>query len=110
VDGVNVLDSIPLGHDRARTKAQIAADLGIPSRDVEAEIERLRKSSEAAICSDGHGYWRPLSAAEYAENVDRRRRRALSQLVTVRGERRYVKRWNAREARPLVFDWEVVAA
>ncbi|HVM30749.1 MAG TPA: hypothetical protein VM305_08305 [Candidatus Limnocylindrales bacterium] len=103
---MNVLTAIPLGRSNARTKREIADVLGTVPRDVEAEIERLRKSGEAAICSDGSGYWQPLTAAEYADNVQRRRRRAMSQLVTVRGERRLVRRWEAREAEPLAFRWD----
>jgi hypothetical protein len=53
--------------------------------------------------SGSQGYKLPETLEEYAANVDRRRRRALSQLVTVRGERRYLRRWQSQGQRTL---WE----
>lgn len=103
---MKLLDAIPVGREHALTKAQIAALLGASTRDVEHGIEELRKSSRAGICSDSQvGYWRPRSAAEFADNSERRRRRALSQLVTVRGERRYLRSWPS-DVVPLTFQWE----
>lgn len=94
VGGVNVLEAIPHGRASARRKADLARLTGLPTRSVEAEIERLRKSGLAAICSDSQvGYWRPLTAAEYEGNIARRRHRAIGQMLTVRGERLALRRW-----------------
>ena len=94
---MTLLDAIPLGREHALTKREIALRLGVSTRDIEHGIEELRKTGAAAICSDSQvGYWRPLTAEELAENIERRRRRAISQLTTVRGERKCLREWRAR--------------
>jgi biotin operon repressor len=102
-----LLDAVPHGREHALTKTQIASRLGVSSRVVEHEIEELRKSGRAAICSDSQvGYWQPRTADEYRDNVAARRRRALSQLQTNRGEKRALRALEAREAGPLTFRWD----
>lgn len=82
------------GRANARRKLDLARAIGTSTRDVEHEIERLRKAGAVAICSDSQvGYWLPESPEEYAENLAGRRRRAIGQLVTVRGERAALRRW-----------------
>ncbi|MFH0917010.1 MAG: hypothetical protein V1912_11290 [bacterium] len=66
---------------------------GIEARSIQKAIEDLRRESLAAICSGGAGYWTPRTAGDYAGNIDGRRRRAIQQLVNVRGERRLLRRW-----------------
>lgn len=101
----DILTAIPLGHDNAKTKREIAESLNISTREFEAAVETIRKSGTAAICSDAHGYWRPLTVEEYEANLANRRKRALNQLVTNRGERRCAKAWKARESLPLAMPW-----
>lgn len=103
---MTLLDAIPLGRQHALKKRELAARLGITTRDFEHEIEELRKGGTAAICSDSLvGYWRPLTVAELADNIERRHKRALSQLATVSGEQRALLAWQANEAVPLAFQW-----
>ncbi len=71
---------------------------GIEARSIQKAIEDLRHDGMAAICSGGAGYWTPRSAAEYAENIEGRKRRAIHQLLTVRGERRLLRRWEGQLA------------
>jgi biotin operon repressor len=66
---------------------------GIEARAIQKAIEDLRHDGMAAICSGGAGYWTPRSVQEYAENVDGRRRRAIHQMETCRGERALLRRW-----------------
>jgi DNA-binding IclR family transcriptional regulator len=99
---MTVLEVLREGRASALTKREIARRCGIPMRHVEREIEKLRKSGRAGICSDSEvGYWLPTSVTELAENVDRRRRRALVQLVTVRGEMSVVRRWRGEPPKPV---------
>lgn len=98
-----MIDAFSYGRHNARTKKHIATSLGVSTREVEHEVERLRKSGEAAICSDSLGYWRPLTSAEYEANVDSRRRRAINQMLTVRGERQALRAWKVRQAGRPVF-------
>ena len=75
-----------VGQRNARTKADLAAASGLPTRTVEACIESLRQQ-HVAIDSGSAGYWLPTSAATYAAGVQARRRRAVKQLVNNRHER-----------------------
>ncbi len=86
-----------------QTKHELARALGVPVREFEASVEAIRKAGALAVMSGSQGYKLPETLEEYAANVDRRRRRALSQLVTVRGERRYLRRWQSQGQRTL---WE----
>lgn len=85
-------DAIPTGQANALTKDRIAARLGWPVREFEAAVELARKAGTLAVCSGSAGYWRPESAAEYELNLLNRRRRAINQMVTVRGEREALRR------------------
>ena len=75
---------------------------GVEARSIQQAIESLRRESLAAICSGSAGYWTPRSAADYAENIEGRRRRAIHQLLTVKGERRLLRRWEGQAT----FGWE----
>ena len=75
-----------------RTMGDIALLTGLPRRRVEEAVEAIRKGGVAPVCSDGRGLWLARDVAEYQANVDGRRRRAVGQLVTVREERRLVRR------------------
>lgn len=86
-------DAIPVGRLNAKTKAELAAALGTTTRDVESGVEQLRKAGKAPVCSDGRGYWRPMALDEYEKNVAARKRRALNQLLTIRGEKRLIRKW-----------------
>lgn len=103
---MTLLDAIPVGRAHAKKKAQIALRLGWTTRAVEKAIEEARKSGKAAICSDSEvGYWMASTIPEYRQNIQARQRRALGQLLTVRGEKRALRAWEARDAVPLVFMW-----
>lgn len=91
---MSVLDALGTGRANAMRKIDLARRLGIPTRHVEKEIEQLRKSGKAGICSDSEvGYWLPETLQELEENVDRRRRRAIVQFITVKGEKEFARRW-----------------
>ncbi len=83
------------------TLRSVALRAGLPRRRVEEAIEAIRKAGTIPVCSDSRGVWIAQSVAEYAANVEARRRRALVQLVTVRGERRLLRRL----AQPMTL-WE----
>lgn len=78
--------------ERPATLPTIALRAGLPRRRVEEAIEAIRKGGLAPICSGPEGVWIARSVEEYEANVDARRRRAVMQLLTVRGERRLVRR------------------
>ena len=102
---MDLIDAIPRGQRSAITKKALAEKLGCSTREVEKEIEELRKSGQAAICSDGSGYWRPYSPIEYEANVERRRHRLVNQARTLHGEKRLLARWRARVVEQQDFDW-----
>lgn len=77
-------------HPATLRSVGLRADL--PRRRVEEAIEAIRKGGFAPVCSGPDGVWIARSVAEYEANVEARRRRALGQLLTVRGERRLVRR------------------
>jgi biotin operon repressor len=79
--------------DVYQTKRELAEKLRTTPRDVEQAIERARKSGSLAIMSGPDGYRLARNPDEYELNVQTRRKRALGQLVTVRGERDYINRW-----------------
>ncbi len=70
----------------------IASRTGYTRREVEAILEGLRREGMAPICSGSRGVWLARSVDEYERNVEARRRRAVRQLVNVRGERRLLRR------------------
>lgn len=72
--------------------ADIAHATGLPRRRVEEAIEAIRKAGAAPICSGPDGIWIAHTTVDYAVNVETRRRRAIGQLLTVRGERRLLRR------------------
>ncbi len=84
-----------LGHLPA-TKAVLAARTGYSTRLVEAVIEHVRSEGLALVASSSAagrcGYWTPQTLDEAEANVERRYRRALTQLGTVGGERRLIAR------------------
>ncbi len=96
-----VLDAI---RTEPGTLGELWAATSIPPREIQAAIEAMRKRGVAPICSGARGYWMARSTDEYAANVEARRRRALVQLLTVRGERRLLRRLRA----PMTL-WEGVA-
>jgi len=95
---------------RAVTKAWLAMSTGLPTRQVEATIEHIRRESVALVASGGEGYWLPATLAEAEENIERRHSRALHQLGTVGGERTLVRRMrDAAEPRPSIWPAGAVA-
>jgi biotin operon repressor len=89
----DILVVLPIGRSRAMTKKQLSAQLGITTREFEQQVEALRKSGRAGICSAKVGYWLPETVQELEQNVEARRRRIVSQALTVRGEKACVRRW-----------------
>lgn len=84
-------------------------ETGREGRAIQQAIEDLRRGGWIAICSGGAGYWLPRTSHDYAINVEGRRRRALHQLLTVRGERALLRRMKQEEAGPLAFSWRETA-
>ena len=91
-DEQNVSRVLAAIDERPATIRSVALRAGLPRRRVEEAIEAIRKAGAAPVCSGPEGVWIARSVREYEENVDARRRRALGQLVTVRGERRLLRR------------------
>lgn len=87
------------------TLRSLAIRTGLPRRRVEEAIEAIRKAGLVAVCSGPEGVWLARSVSEAAENIEARRRRAITQLQTVRAERKLVRRLNA----PSPTLWEGVA-
>lgn len=85
-----------LRHDTWQDQHELAALLNVPARAVREGIERARNAGELAIMSGQHGYRLASTPEEYAADIDGRRRRAIVQLVNVRGERRHLHRWRKR--------------
>ena len=90
---MTVLHVLGTGRAAALRKVDIARRLGIPTRQVEAEIQQLRLNGEP-IVSDDHGYWLG-TPEEVRVCADRLRRRAGHQLVTSRAMRRTASRMAA---------------
>lgn len=83
---IEALDAEP------QTLADVARRAGLPRRRVEEAIEAIRTDGIALVCSGPDGVWLARSLEEATDNIEARRRRALRQLVTVRGERRLLRR------------------
>lgn len=79
-----------------RNKRELADRLNTTTRTVEQMIERARKLGQLPIMSTQDGYRLATSPDEYEANVALRRKRALVQLITVRGEREYLNAWRER--------------
>lgn len=79
-----------------RTIGELAQLMGRSVRDAQATIEHARKTSRLPIMSGPDGYRLAGNPEEYAFNVQRRRKRALVQLVTVGGELEYIRQWRER--------------
>lgn len=75
-----------------QTLATVARRAGLPRRRVEEAIEAIRRDGIALVCSGPDGVWLAGSLDEAQANVEARRRRAITQLLTVRGERRLLRR------------------
>lgn len=89
-----------LSRDVYRTKKHLAALMHCTPREVEFQVEQARKRSELPILSGPDGYRLARNPEEYQLNVERRRKRALGQLVTVRGEREYIRKWRGEPEPP----------
>jgi hypothetical protein len=92
-----------LRSDVYQTKLELARALdwrdrfGKPdTRRVEKEVERARKTCSLPIMSGQLGYRLARNPEEYALDIDRRKKRALVQLVTVQSEHKLLERWRAR--------------
>jgi len=70
-----------------RTIGEIAEDLAVSRRVVEASVEELRRRG-APICTGSRGVWLTQSADELLDQYRRLRRRALTQLTNLRAMRR----------------------
>ena len=84
--------------ERAVTKAWLAMSTGLPTRQVEATIEHIRRESIALVASGGEGYWVPATLEEAEENIERRHSRAVRQMTTLQGERALIARMRDAEA------------
>ena len=95
---------------RAVTKAWLAMSTGLPTRQVEATIEHIRRTSIALVASGGEGYWLPTSLTEAEENIERRHSRAIRQMSTLTGERELIARMREAQApRPTLWPAGAVA-
>lgn len=90
-----------LSRDVYKTKTELARLMGCTTREVEQRVEHARKTSQLPVMSGPDGYRLARSADEYDYNVQRRRKRALTQLVTNRGEREYLRRWRNDPPKPV---------
>lgn len=85
-----------LSHDVYRKKRDLARLMGCTERDVEQAVELARKSGDLPVMSGPDGYRLARNPDEYELNVARRRKRALIQLLTVKGERQLLSQWRER--------------
>lgn len=83
------------------TIGSVALRAGLPRRRVEEAIEAIRRDGIALVCSGPEGVWLARSTAEAEANIEARRRRVVSQTLTLRGERRLLRRL----AQPMTL-WE----
>jgi Mn-dependent DtxR family transcriptional regulator len=72
---------------KPRTIGELAEDLAVPRRMVEASIEELRRRG-APICSGSRGVWLTQDADELLANYRRLRSRAIHQLANLRAMQR----------------------
>jgi biotin operon repressor len=89
---IQALGALPL------TKGDLQLLTGISPRHVERVISHIRREGIALIASGTDGYWLPATLAEAAADIERLRVRALHQLLTVRGQRRLLRRMEAAES------------
>ncbi len=61
-------------------------------RRVEEALEAIRRGGLVPVCSGPEGVWVARTVTEYEANVDARRRRFVTQALTVRAERRLLRR------------------
>src|SRR5439155_15965097 len=75
------------GADHAETIGELAEELNVSRRQVEAAVESLRRSG-APICTGSRGVWLSQDAEELLANYRALRARALRQLANLRGLQR----------------------
>jgi Mn-dependent DtxR family transcriptional regulator len=68
---------------KPRTIGELAEDLAVPRRMVEASIEELRRRG-APVCTGSRGVWLTQDADELLANYRRLRSRAIHQLLNLR--------------------------
>lgn len=77
-----LMASIPMGRENAKTAKDLAAAWGTTTRGVRGIISKLREDGKR-ICSGQEGYWEAESIEEMYECVKRIRVHALKELKSV---------------------------
>jgi hypothetical protein len=90
---------------KPRTIGELAEDLAVPRRMVEASIEELRRRG-APVCTGSRGVWLSNSSEELMRQYEQLRRRALTQLTNIRQLRRTAQAMRGYGQKTL---WETTA-
>jgi hypothetical protein len=84
------------GADNARTLSELAEDLRVPRRTIEAAIQQLRLRSYL-VCTDNRGAWLSFDPVEGRTMYRRLRSRYVHQAVTARAMLRTVQKIEASQ-------------
>lgn len=93
---------ILLAVDGPTKQPELAQRLGVPVREVQEAIQRLRVGGEP-ICSGDAGVWLARDADELAASNRRLHRRLVSQYASLRAQRHAERRMRAAERRDLTL-------
>lgn len=88
------------GREQAVTIVDLARDLDMPVRSVQASVEELRRRG-VAICTGSAGVWLTQDPDELLDQYRRLRGRALHQLANLRRMQRTAELMR----RPLTMPW-----
>jgi biotin operon repressor len=81
--------------EHPQTIEELTARTGLPRRQVEAALERIRREGMAPICSESfprRGVWLARSLDELEADIERGERRIRTMLATRRGQKRLLRR------------------
>lgn len=94
------VDYLLTGRSNAKTAAELSRVMGIPRRDVMAQLQTARMRGERVCSSPGFpaGYWLAEVPAELETNIKELSRRAREQRQTIDAMTRTLEKWTGQEA------------
>lgn len=97
---VQAVDYLLTGRSNAKTAAELSCVMGIPRRDVMAQLQTARMRGERVCSSPGFpaGYWLAEVPAELEANIKELSRRAREQRQTIDAMTRTLEKWTGQEA------------
>lgn len=97
---MQAVDYLLMGRPNAKTAAELSRVMGIPRREVMAQLQTARMRGERVCSSPGFpaGYWLAEVPAELEANIKELSRRAREQRQTIDAMTRTLEKWTGQEA------------